>query len=120
MHLLRSCRRTDRFSKGYGVSDTQAKEILEKSKGLRAALLQAEFWPNAAQTAQLAEERLGAVTWPMKGFPGAMHWFEKAGSASPVWNDDAFAAVGTLAHRMMARNQLRSARNNEQVEPPLE
>ena len=35
---------TDRFSKGYGVSDTQAKELLAKNqRGIRARLLQRNF-----------------------------------------------------------------------------
>jgi hypothetical protein len=87
---------TDRFGKGYGVSDTQAKELLSRVKG---------DYDRAYYTGILAERRAKAK-------------FEKAEAIRPPGNDDALLRWNTCA-RIIEKNRL-TAREEENVEPPLE
>jgi hypothetical protein len=109
---------TDRFSKGYGVSDTQAKEILGKIKGDYERAYYSGILAERRAKAQLARGTPGCGHLAYEGFREAMHWFEKAEALRPSGNDDALLRWNTCA-RMMARNQL-APQEHEQVEPPLE
>jgi hypothetical protein len=86
---------TDRFSKTYGVSDTQAKEILTRIRGTP-----------------------GCTHLAYEGFREAMQWFEKAEVIRPAGNDDALLRWNTCA-RLIEKNQL-SAREEDRSEPVLE
>jgi hypothetical protein len=109
---------TDRFSKGYGVSDTQAKEILGKIKGDYERAYYSGILAERRAKVQLARGTPGCGHLAYEGFREAMHWFEKAEALRPSGNDDALLRWNTCA-RMMARNQL-APQEHEQVEPPLE
>ena len=109
---------TDRFSKGYGVSDTQAKEVLGKIKGEYERAYYSGILAERRAKAQLARGTPGSHHQAYDGFREAMHWFEKAEAVRPAGNDDALLRWNTCA-RMIAKNQL-SAREDEKIEPPLE
>src|SRR2546430_9675915 len=88
---------TDRFEKGYGVSDTQTKELLSR--------INTEY-ERAYYTGIVAERRakvkLGQNT-PDCRFQAfdllreAMHWFETAEEKRPHGNDDALLRWNTCA-----------------------
>lgn len=109
---------TDRFSKGYGVSDTEAKEVLGKIKGEYERAYYSGILAERRAKAQLARGTPGSHHQAYDGFREAMHWFEKAEAVRPAGNDDALLRWNTCA-RMIAKNQL-SAREDEKIEPPLE
>jgi hypothetical protein len=108
---------TDRFSKGYGVSDTQAKELVGK--------LTAEY-DRAYYSGILAERRAKMKLaqgghgrgWAYDLFREAMHCYETAEAIRPPGNDDALLRWNTCA-RIIARNKL-IAREDDRVEYPLE
>jgi hypothetical protein len=109
---------TDRFSKGYGVSDTQAKEILARIDGDYERAYFSGILAERRAKAQLARGTPGCHHQAYEGFREAMHWFEKAESVRPPGNDDAVLRWNTCA-RMIAKNQL-TAREEDKFEPPLE
>ena len=109
---------TDRFSKGYGVSDTQAKEILGRIHGDYERAYYSGILAERRAKAQLARGTPGCHHQAYEGFREAMHWFEQAEAIRPAANEDALLRWNTCA-RMIAKNQL-SAREDENVEPPLE
>lgn len=108
---------TDRLSKGYGVSDTQAKELLAKITG---------DYERAYYSGIVAERRakmkLGqggpGTAWAYDLFRDAMECYEKAESMRPPGNDDALLRWNTCA-RIIARNHL-VARDEEKIELSLE
>jgi hypothetical protein len=109
---------TDRFSKGYGVSDTQAKEILARIEGDYERAYYSGILAERRAKAQLARGTPGCHHQAYEGFREAMHWFEKAEAIRPAANDDTVLRWNTCA-RMIAKNQL-TAREDENIEPPLE
>ncbi len=109
---------TDRFSKGYGVSDTQAKEILGRIQGEYERAYYSGILAERRAKAQLARGTPGCHHQAYEGFREAMHWFEQAEAVRPAGNDDAVLRWNTCA-RMIAKNQL-TAREDENIEPPLE
>src|SRR5213080_2240598 len=109
---------TDRFSKSYGVSDTQAKQLLTRIRGEYEHAYYRGILAERLAKAQLARGAPGCAHEAYEGFREAMHWFEKAEAFRPSGNDDALLRWNTCA-RMMARNQL-APQEHEQVEPPLE
>jgi hypothetical protein len=109
---------TDRFSKGYGVSDTQAKEILARIDGDYERVYYSGILAERRAKAQLARGTPGCHHQAYEGFREAMHWFEKAEAIRPAANDDAVLRWNTCA-RMIAKNQL-TAREEDKFEPPLE
>lgn len=109
---------TDRFSKGYRVSDTQAKEILARIEGDYERAYYAGIVAERRSKAQLASGTPGCHHQAYEGFREAMQWFEKAESLRPRGNEDAVLRWNTCA-RMIERNQL-SAREDENIEQPLE
>ena len=109
---------TDRFSKSYGVSDTQAKEILRRITGEYEHAYYSGILAERRAKAQLARGTPGCAHLAYEGLREAMHWFEKAEAIRPPGNDDALLRWNTCA-RMIARNQL-SAQEEERAEPPLE
>ena len=109
---------TDRFSKGYGVSDTQAKETLSKIQGEYERAYYSGILAERRAKAQLARGTPGSHHHAYEGFREAMHWFEKAEAVRPAGNDDALLRWNTCA-RMIERNQL-TAREEDRIEQPLE
>ncbi len=109
---------TDRFSKGYGVGDTQAKEILGNIQGEYERAYYSGILAERRAKAQLGRGTPGSHHHAYEGFREAMHWFEKAEAVRPAGNDDALLRWNTCA-RMITKNQL-TAREEEKIEPPLE
>jgi hypothetical protein len=109
---------TDRFSKGYGVSDTQAKEVLAQIKSDYERAYYSGILAERRAKAQLARGTPGSAHHAYDGFREAMHWFEKAEAVRPAGNEDALLRWNACA-RLIAKNQL-TPRDEERVEPPLE
>src|SRR5256714_5942490 len=110
---------TDRFEKGYAVSDTQTKELLSR--------VQAEY-DRAYYSGIVAERR--AKTKLRQNTPDcrfqaydlfrdAMSWFEKAEAIRPPGHDDALLRWNTCS-RIIARNNLVPREPEERIEFPLE
>ncbi len=109
---------TDRLGKGYGVSDTQARQILAQMPGEYERAYYSGILAERLAKAQLARGTPGCAHLAYEGFREAMRWFEKAEAVRPPENDDALLRWNTCL-RMIARNQL-TARDEERIEPPLE
>jgi len=110
---------TDRFEKGYAVSDTQTKVLLSQIKS---------EYDRAYYTGIVAERR--AKTKLRSNTPDcrfqafdlfreAMSWFEKAEAIRPPEHDDALLRWNTCA-RIIARNNLVAREPEERSELPLE
>jgi hypothetical protein len=109
---------SDRFGKGYGVSDTQAREFLAHVKGEYERAYYAGILAERRAKAKLAQGTPGSRFYAYDGFRGAMSWFEKAEAVRPPGNDDALLRWNTCA-RIITQNKL-VPREEERVEPPLE
>jgi hypothetical protein len=109
---------TDRFTKGYGVSDTQAKELLARVKGEYECAYYSGILAERRAKAKLAQGSPGCNFQAHGGFREAMHWFEKAEGIRPPGNDDALLRWNTCA-RMIAKNKL-VPEEEEKIEYPLE
>ena len=109
---------SDRFGKGYGVSDTQAKEFLARLEGEYERAYYAGILAERRAKAKLAQGTPGSKFYAYDGFRDAMNWFEKAEAVRPHGNDDALLRWNTCA-RIITQNKL-VPREEEHVEPPLE
>ncbi len=109
---------TDRFSKGYGVSDTQANQLLARVTGEYERAYYAGILAERRAKAKLAQGAPGASHYAYEGLRDAMTCFEKAEAIRPPGNDDALLRWNTCA-RMIERNKL-VAREEEKIEPVLE
>lgn len=109
---------TDRFGKGYGVSDTQAKELLSRLKGDYECAYYTGILAERRAKAKLAQGTPGSRFYAYDGFRDAMSWFEKAEASRPAGNDDALLRWNTCA-RIIEKNRL-VPREEDDVEPPLE
>jgi hypothetical protein len=109
---------TDRFGKGYGVSDTQTKELLARVKGDYERAYYTGIVVERRAKAKLAQGTPGSRHYAYDGFREAMNWFEKAETLRPAGNDDALLRWNTCA-RIIEKNRL-VAREEDNVEPPLE
>jgi hypothetical protein len=109
---------TDRFGKGYGVSDTQAKQLLARVKGEYERAYYTGILAERRAKAKLAQGTPGSRHYAYDGFREAMSWFEKAEMLRPPGNDDALLRWNTCA-RIIEKNRL-VAREEDNVEPPLE
>ncbi len=108
---------TDRFSKGYGVSDTQAKELLGKVKGDYERHYFSGLLSERRAKAKLA---LGghAAAWAYDLFREAMDCYEKAEAIRAPGNDDTILRWNTCA-RIIQRNKL-VPREEERIEPAFD
>lgn len=109
---------TDRFGKGYGVSDTQTKELLSRVKGDYERAYYTGILAERRAKAKLAQGTPGSRHYAFDGFREAMSWFEKAETIRPPGNDDALLRWNTCA-RIIEKNRL-VAREEDNLEPPLE
>jgi hypothetical protein len=100
---------TDRFTKGYGVSDTQAKELLARVKGEYERAYYSGILAERRAKAKLAQGNPGCNFHAYDGFREAMHWFEKAEAIRPPGNDDAVLRWNSCARMMMANDKIRPA-----------
>src|ERR1041384_77449 len=88
---------SDRFGKGYGVSDTQAKEFLARVKGEYERAYYAGILAERRAKARLTQGTPGSVHYAYDGLREAMDWFEKAEAIRPSGNDDALLRWNTCA-----------------------
>ena len=109
---------TDRFSKGYGVGDTQAQEILARLQNEYDRFYYAGIICERKAKAQLSNGGPGSGFSAYEFFRQAMNWFEKAETIRPAGNDDALLRWNTCA-RIIMRNKL-VPRPEEKYEPALE
>ena len=109
---------TDRFSKGYGVSDTQANQLLARITGEYERAYYAGILAERRAKAKLAQGHPGAGHYAYHELCEAMRQFEKAEAIRPPGNDDALLRWNTCA-RLMVRNKL-VAREEDRTEPVLE
>jgi hypothetical protein len=109
---------TDRFGKGYGVSDTQAKALLARLKGDYERAYYAGILAERRAKAKLAQGTPGSKHYAYDNFCEALRWFEKAEAVRPHGNDDALLRWNTCA-RIITQNRL-APREEDHHEPPLE
>jgi hypothetical protein len=110
---------TDRFTKGYGVSDTQIKELLERIRDEYERAYYSGIFAERRAKAKLAQHTPGCRFQAHDLFREAMDWFEKAEAIRPQGNDDALLRWNTCA-RIMERNKLVPREEEEPIEFPLE
>jgi len=96
---------TDRFSKGYGVSDTQALDLLPRLRSEYERAYYAGIIYERKAKAQLHQGGPGASFNAYELFREAMTCFEKAEKLRPTRNDDALLRWNTCA-RIIIRNKL--------------
>jgi hypothetical protein len=109
---------TDRFSKGYGVSDTQAGQILARITGDYERAYYNGILHERRAKAKLAQHSPGAAHYAYDNLREAMRQFEIAEKMRPAGNDDAVLRWNTCA-RLIEKNRL-VAREEDQTEPVLE
>ena len=107
----------DRIPKGYGVSDTQTKEILDRITGEYERAYFSGILAERRAKMKLAQGAHGAV-WAYDLFREAMECYEKAEGIRPAKNDDALLRWNTCA-RIIAKNKLRP-REEEKAEPAFD
>src|SRR2546428_5930965 len=110
---------TDRFTKGYGVSDTQAKELLARIKSEYERVYYAGIFAERRAKAKLMQNTPDCRFQAYDLFREAMSWFEKAEAIRPPGHDDALLRWNTCA-RIIARNNLVAREPEERIEFPLE
>src|SRR5256885_11289102 len=110
---------TDRFTKGYGVSDTQIKELLGRIRDDYERAYYSGIFAERRAKAKLAQHTPDCRFQAYDLFREAMGWFEKAEAARPVGNDDALLRWNTCA-RIIERNKLVAREEEEPIEFPLE
>jgi hypothetical protein len=110
---------TDRFEKGYGVSDTQAKELLSRIKSDYERNYYAGIFNERRAKAKLRQGTPDCRFQAYDLFREAMGWFEKAEAIRPSGNDDAVLRWNTCA-RIIERNNLVAREPEEPIEFPLE
>ena len=108
---------SDRVAKGYGVSDTQAKELLSRITGDYERAYYAGLLAERRAKMKLGQGAHGAV-WAYDLFREAMHFYEKAEAIRPPQNDDALLRWNTCA-RIIAQNKL-VPRDEEKAEPAFD
>ena len=109
---------TDRFSKGYGVSDAHAGQLLARVKGDYERAYYAGILAERRAKAKLAQGTPGAHHYAYHVLREAMECYEKAEAIRPPGNDDALLRWNTCA-RIIAKNKL-APREEEYGEPPFE
>jgi hypothetical protein len=110
---------TDRFTKGYGVGDTQAKELLSRIKGEYDRAYYCGIFAERRAKTKLVQNTPDCRFQAYDLFREAMSWFEKAETMRPPGNDDALLRWNTCA-RIIERNKLVAREPEERIEFPLE
>lgn len=108
---------SDRIAKGYGVSDTQARELLGRLTGEYERAYFSGILAERRAKMKLAQGAHGAI-WAYDLFREAMDCYEKAETARPAGNDDAVLRWNTCA-RIIAKNKL-VPREEEKAEPAFD
>ena len=110
---------TDRFTKGYAVSDTQIKQLLARIRDDYERAYYSGIFAERRAKAKLSQHTPGCRFQAYELFREAMDWFEKAEAIRPSGNDDALLRWNTCA-RIIERNELVAREEEEPVEFPLE
>jgi len=110
---------TDRFEKGYGVSETQAKELLAQMKSEYDRAYYSGIVAERRAKMKLRQNTPDCRFQAYDLFREAMNWFEKAETIRPPGHDDALLRWNTCA-RIIARNNLVPREEEERIEFPLE
>jgi hypothetical protein len=110
---------TDRFEKGYGVSDTQAKELLARIKSEYDRSYYTGIVAERRAKVKLAQNAPDCRFQAYDLLREAMSWFEKAEALRPPGHDDALLRWNTCA-RIIAQNKLEPRAEEERIEFPLE
>src|SRR5437588_2265433 len=110
---------TDRFEKGYSVSDMQTKELLARIKGEYERAYYAGIVAERRGKAKLRQNTPDCRFQAFELFREAMQWFEKAETLRPAGNDDALLRWNTCV-RIIERNKLVARHEEERIEFPLE
>jgi hypothetical protein len=110
---------TDRFTKGYGVSGTQAKELLARIKGEYDRAYYSGIFAERRAKTKLTQNTPDCRYQAYDFFQEAMTWFEKAEKIRPPGNDDALLRWNTCA-RIIERNKLVPRAEEERVEFSIE
>jgi hypothetical protein len=110
---------TDRFEKGYGVSETQAKELLAQMKSEYDRAYYSGIVAERRAKMKLRQNTPDCRFQAYDLFREAMNWFEKAETIRPPGHDDALLRWNTCA-RIITRNNLVPREEEERIEFPLE
>ena len=96
---------TDRFAKGYGVSETEARELLGRITGEYERFYYSGIIAERRAKVKLTQNTPGCRFHAFDLFQEAMNWFEKAEKIRPAGHDDALLRWNTCA-RIIERNKL--------------
>ena len=110
---------TDRFDKGYGVSETQTKELLTRMSSDYDRTYYSGIVAERRAKMKLRQHTPGCRFQAYDLLREAMHWFEKAEPLRPPGHDDAILRWNTCA-RIIERNKLVPREEEERIEFPLE
>jgi hypothetical protein len=110
---------TDRFDKGYAVSETQTKELLTRMRSDYERAYYSGIVSERLAKMKLRQHTPGCRFQAYDLLCEAMHWFEKAEPLSPAGHDDAILRWNTCA-RIIERNKLVAREEEERIEFPLE
>jgi hypothetical protein len=110
---------TDRFTRGYGVSATQSKELLSRIKSEYDRAYYSGIFAERRAKAKLGQNTPDCRFQAYDLFADAMKWFEKAESMRPPGNDDALLRWNTCA-RIIEQNKLGPREEEERSDFPLE
>ena len=110
---------TDRFEKGYGVSDTQTKELLSRMTSAYEQKYYSGIVAERRAKAKLRQHTPDCRYQAYDLFREAMDWFEQAEAMRPPGNDDALLRWNTCA-RIIEKNHLVEREPEERTELPLE
>jgi len=110
---------TDRFEKGYGVSETQAKELLARMKSEYDRAYYSGIVAERRAKMKLRQHTPGSRFQAYDLLREAMDWFEKAEPLRPPGHDDTILRWNTCA-RIIERNKLVAREPEERIEFPLE
>jgi len=110
---------TDRFEKGYGVSDSQTKELLARLKSEYDRAYYSGIVAERRAKMKLRQNTPDCRFQAYDLFHEAMSSFEKAEGIRPPGHDDAILRWNTCA-RIIARNNLVPREPEERIELPLE
>ena len=109
---------TDRFEKGYGVSETQTKELLSRLKSEYERAYYSGIIAERRAKTKLRQHTPGCRFQAYDLLREAMDWFEKAEPLSPPDHDDAILRWNTCA-RFLMRNPHLIPKQEERLEPIL-
>src|SRR5437867_5295668 len=110
---------TDRFEKGYGVSETQTKELLTRMKSEYDRAYYSGIVAERRAKMKLRQHTPGSRFQAYDFLREAMSWFEKAEPIRPPGHDDAILRWDTC-ERIIARTHLGPREEEEPIEFPLE